>query len=275
MENRFNVYDLVNNTIIQKLEEGIIPWYQTWTKGVPLNFVSKRMYNGTNFLLLSNQNFPTPYYLTFFQCKNKGGSIIKGSKSLPVVFWKIIDYPEQDDPNNVYSFPLLRYTRVFNLSQTTLYKPDESEKNSLLINAENIITNMNEKPVIKNNFTSCYYSLKNDFISVPLPKYFNSIDEYYSSLFHELIHWTGSPKRLRRFDKYNKDKHSYSFEELVAEIGSAYLCALTGIKNDKLITNQAAYIQGWLKKLKNDNKFIIKAASKAQRAVDFILGNSN
>ena len=131
---------------------------------------------------------------------------------------------------------------------------------------------MKVKPVIKNSVRRCCYNAKEDFISIPTISDFDSPAEYYSSLYHELLHWSGFRSRLNRFSQeFGDDK--YSSEELVAELGSAYLCALTGISS-KVLDNQAAYIQSWLGQLQNDPMYILNAAIQAQRAVSFILGNS-
>lgn len=269
MKNSF-IYEKVNSIIISNLESGVIPWKRSWSEGIPQNFISKKMYHGINFMLLSTTDFASSFFLTFLQCKEKEGSIKAGEKGLPIVFFKMMDYFERNkkDEIEMKSFPFLRYSTVFNLQQTTLYKDEEIEKT--FFDAENIINNV-PGLVLKNNFTGCYYSPKNDYISLPKENDFNCIDEYYSALFHELIHWTGHPNRLHRFETKKSDNESYSFEELVAEIGAAYLCNLANIKSDDIITNQTGYIQGWLKELKNDKKLIFKASAEAQRAVNFIL----
>jgi antirestriction protein ArdC len=125
------------------------------------------------------------------------------------------------------------------------------------------------KPVVRHNISRCYYAPAEDYISLPGIEDFDLPEEYYSSLFHELIHWTGHPRRLNRFQSID-ESDSYSFEELVAEIGSAYLCGLACV-SPKILDNQAAYINGWLHKLSDDKDFFIKAAMKSQEAVNFII----
>jgi antirestriction protein ArdC len=129
---------------------------------------------------------------------------------------------------------------------------------------------MKHKPLIKNNISRCYYSPIEDYISLPRISDFSKPEEYYSSLFHELIHWTGHGKRVNRQSLTEFDDENYSYEELVAEIGSCYLCALSGI-SPKVVENQTAYIQGWLKLGKENENIFPQAAKDAQRAVGYIL----
>lgn len=265
------IYEKVNNLIIEKLESGKIPWKRTWTESVPMNYLSKKMYRGINFMILSCTVFASPYFVTFLQCKEKKESIKSGEKGFPIVFWKLINF-RPEDPQDNREIPFIKYSTVFNLQQTTLFDDTKIEADSKMkFEAEEIINNLPEKLTLKNNFSKCYYTPDEDYISTPTITNFSGSNEYYSTLFHELVHWTGHPKRLNRFEKGKFDEDNYSFEELVAEIGSAYLCNLSNIKTDEIITNQAGYIQGWLSKLKNDKKLIFKASAAAQKAVNFIL----
>lgn len=276
MEN-FNIYEKVNNTIIEKLESGKIPWRQPFAKKNPQNFITKKYYHGINFVLLSSTDFASNYFMTFLQCKNLGGSIKSGSKGVQIIFYKLFDFKELNSDlvgKNIIDkkFPLIQYSNVFNLQQTSLYSEDLLEDPQFL-EADNIINNV-KNLVLKNNFSRACYKPIDDYITIPTMLAFNTADEYYSTLFHELVHWTGHPSRLNRFSldpNSFKFDDNYSFEELVAEIGSAYLCNIANIVKPEILTNQSAYIQGWLEKLKNDKKLIFKASSEAQKAVNYIL----
>ncbi len=268
--NKYEIFDKITNSIIQKLHEGVIPWRKSWQTGIPANYVSKRYYNGINFIYLGMMDYPSPYYLTFLQCKQRGGCIKQGEEGSLVVFWKLYDIQEQteDKDSRLTKIPILRYSYVFNLQQTSLYSEDERPK---IISAETIIENLNVKPVIINNFRKCYYSLDRDLISIPVIKDFDSPAEYYSSLFHEIIHWTGHANRLGR--KMTGDGNENAFEELVAEIGSAYLCGMAGIM-PATVDNQAAYINSWLRAVSEDNKFLVDAAIAAKKAVNYLIDES-
>jgi antirestriction protein ArdC len=171
---------------------------------------------------------------------------------------------------------LLRYYQVFNVEQCRglAYPTSASEQNTVspLVQCEHIVGNMPNAPLIRHGEPQAYYSPSADVINMPVRHLFHSSEEYFSTLFHEMTHSTGHATRLNRrtltglcpFGSTN-----YSNEELCAEMGAAYLCGITGIVN-RTIDNSAAYIQGWLGKLKRDPKVLVQAAAQAQRAVDYI-----
>lgn len=266
--NRPDFLGSITDQIIEKLNNGVLPWRKSWKSGVPSNFISKHPYNGINFLTLLLNDLPSPYYLTFLQCKEKGGMIKKGAKGYPVIYWKINEYctinAETDEMINK-TYPFIRFSYVFNLSETNLYNENEAPK---IEECESIIAGMKIKPVIKHNISKCYYNPVEDYISIPRIEDFESREEYYSSLFHEIIHWTGHPSRLNRSTGRYGTKE-YAYEELIAEIGSAYLCSLCGIAN-KIIDNQTSYIQGWIRLMKENPRIIMEASKEAGRAVEIV-----
>jgi antirestriction protein ArdC len=272
--NRESIYKKVTETIIEKLKEGIIPWKNPMQGFLPMNFFSKHFYQGINWLLLNHLNFKSPYYLTFLQTQQKGGQILKGSKGFPVVFWKLLD-GTPDDNGKIEKFPMIRISTVFNLTQTTLYSENkEKELFKSLPSAEQILSDIITKhnPIIDNNFRGkAYYKPSTHSICIPPIHQFKNPDSYFDALFHELIHWT--QKNLKRESDHKFNSPSYAFEELVAEIGSSYLCSLCGLESE--IENQTAYIQGWLNKLENDSNLIIKASTAAKQAVNFLIDNKN
>ena len=264
-----DIYDRVNNVIKEKLSAGVVPWRKCWNNALPAqNFISHHVYQGINFLLLSCFDFPSPYFLTFLQCKQKEGFVKKGEKGIPIIFWKLVDnkFYDAKDSNSSEQIPFMQLSTVFNLSQTSLYKDDQSEE----LKDNNIEDFVSSLPaLLKNNSKSqCYFNVTKDFISIPVISEFHSTHEYYASLFHELIHWTGHQSRLNRFQSADYNTDNYSLEELVAEIGSSYLCAQFNINNT--LDNSAAYIQGWLSKLNNDESLFIQASSQAQKAVNYL-----
>jgi antirestriction protein ArdC len=213
-------------------------------------------------------DFPSPYYLTFLQCKEKGGTVLSGSKSQMVVYWKVMEYGTDD---SIKKIPFIRYSNVFNISQTSLNS--EEGNRTTLLECEKILSGLKDKPVIKNNINRCYYDPVGDYISLPTVSDFTDETEYWSSLFHELIHWSGREDRLKRIKTSGYSKEEYSFEELVAEIGGAYLCALCGI-SPKVVDNQISYIDGWMRLSKEEENLFPRAAAEASKAVSFILGDS-
>lgn len=268
---RSELFSKVIEQIKQNLSKGTIPWRRPWRIGVPMNFITRKPYNGINYLILAMNDFPSPYYLTFLQCKMLNGNIIKGSNGFPIVYWKLYNIYSSDEPDEnslVKTIPLFRVSYVFNLAQTSLFKDNMTDEHKN-ITAEEIIRNLNPKPIILHNIQRCYYDFQKDVISIPPVNQFNSPNEYYASLFHELIHWTGHQSRLNRLNaRDNKD--AKAIEEIVAELGSSFLCAWCGIE-PKFLDNQSAYIESWLRLLHDKPNAFIKAIHLARQAVDFLV----
>lgn len=263
------VYKKITNQIQEKLQQGTLPWKKSWIIGLPQNMISKHYYTGINFLSLCTADYPSPFYMTFLQCKEKEGFINAGERGNLIVFWKMLEPKEEQSGNQQEQQPYIQYSYVFNLSQTTLYKPDTDPKQ--ILDCEKIITEMKVKPVIKNNHSRCCYYPTADYISLPKINDFNSPEDYYSTLFHELVHWTGHQERLNRFvSKKHMDEVT---EELVAELGSSFLCGLCGI-SATVIDSQASYIDGWLSRVEKDPVYFIRASSAAHKAVSFILNKN-
>jgi antirestriction protein ArdC len=275
---KLDVYEIVTNRIIDLLEAGTVPWQKPWTEsGVPMNLMSKRPYRGINLWLLLSLNYEQNLFLTWDQLKKIGGSVNKDEHGHVVVFWKSIKKEEEGKENK--AVPMLRYYKVFNIAQCRDIPKDlipELIKGELepMLECENIIHSMTDCPVIKHKEDKAFYHIEQDYINMPKKKSFKTIEAYYSTLFHELVHSTGAEKRLGRksiTEMAEFGSEPYSIEELIAELGAAYLNSYAGIL-DKGIDNSVAYLQGWLAKLKNDKRFIISASGQAQKAVDFILG---
>lgn len=273
-----DVYQIITDRIIAQLEAGTIPWKKPWTvRGMhPQNLVSKKPYRGANVFLLAAQGFSSPYWLTFNQAKDLGATVRKGEKSTPVIFWKWLEVEDKEtkEKNKV---PFLRYYNVFNASQCDGLKlPTEPEatRNDPIGTAESIIMGMPQAPEIKVGQTMAYYHPIGDYVGMPDLGTFDSPEKYYATLFHELTHATGAEKRLNRkgiaFDRDGFGRENYSKEELVAEMGSAFLCGESGILQTTE-ANSAAYLANWLSALKNDRKLIVLAAGQAQKAADYIL----
>jgi len=278
---KLDVYEMVTTRIIELLEAGTIPWQKPWTDaGLPMNLISKRPYRGINLWLLLSLNYERNLFLTWDQLKKIGGSVNQGEHGHIVIFWKNVKkQPEElGKDGHPKTVPMLRYYKVFNISQCRDVPLDMipeliKEDVDPILECEAIIHTMPDCPAISHKEQKAFYHIVEDYINMPKKKSFKSIEAYYSVLFHELVHSTGSEKRLGRksITEMNEfGSEPYSIEELIAELGSAYLCSFTGIL-DKGIQNSAAYINGWLDKLKNDKRFIVQASGHAQRAVDCIL----
>lgn len=266
------VYEKITNIIIEKLEQGIVPWHQPWTSSwPPRNLVSKKPYRGINLLLLSNLKYELSYFLTFKQVKYLKGSVIKNEKAHLAVF-----YTWGKDKAELV--PMVKFYYVFNVEQCKGIESKHipwqiSSKFNSIDEAERIAIEMPDQPKISYNNNRACYIPREDQINMPSINSFRSDEELYSTLFHELCHATGSRSRLNRKGITGVAAFGskvYSQEELVAEIGTAFLCGQAGIAN-RTIDNSAAYIQGWISKLKTDKRMIIFAAGAAQKACDFIL----
>ena len=276
---RFDIYETVTNLIVERLEAGVVPWQMPFKSvhGFPRNLVSKKPYRGFNFWYLLSFGFERSYFLTFNQAKALGASVKKGSKSYMVIFWKMF---EVDKDGETEEIPMLRYYRVFHIDDVEGLNEDKipavpTHENDFdpIASCEQLIEFWHDSPTIRLNRNKACYIPSIDEVFMPNPKSFVSSEAYFSTIYHELIHSTGHRKRLYRHEKFsnlNFGSKDYSQEELVAEMGAAYLCGICGIEN-ATIDNSAAYIQGWLKKLKSDKKFIVSAFGLAQKAVDYIL----
>lgn len=278
-----NVYELVTNRIIEQLENNIVPWEKPWsgTLDGAFNRVSKKPYSILNQMLLKYNN----EYASFKQWKDLGGHIRKGEKSEIVVFWKMYPIKEKQDDGTeiIKTIPLLKYINVFHISQVDGVEPLKQKVThdiEPIEKAEKILNDYWNRENITIEHVKgdkAFYSPMFDKIQLPLFEQFKQSEEYYSTAFHESVHSTMKTSRCnRQEDRKGKvvsfGSEEYSKEELVAEVGSAQLMNMVGIETTKSFRNSTAYIQSWLKVLRNDNKFIVSASSKAEKAVNYILG---
>ena len=273
-----DVYAIVTEKIINLLEQGLVPWRQPWiATGLPRNLISKKPYRGVNLFLLSASKFTSPYWLTLRQANQLGGFVRKGEESTLAVFWKIeeIESSEQPDdaPRNEKERRrfLLRYYRLFNQEQCELPRrvtdklpKIEVREHQQITKCAEIIGCMPNAPTIVHEGSKAYYSPVTDIVTLPRPELFISSEEYYESAYHELAHSTGHRNRLAResiIEIATFDSHTYGIEELVAEMGAAYLCAESGI-SPAVIENQSPYIGNWQAKLRDDRRLVIRAAPR-------------
>ncbi len=285
-----DVYAIVTEKIVNLLEQGIVPWRRPWVStGLPRNLVSKKPYRGVNLFLLSATKYVSPFWVTMRQANELGGSVRKGEHSQIVVFWKVDQIAsaetetdlENDEANEKSRRRfVLRYYRLFNLEQCDLPQAVldklpkiETYQHDPIEAAERIIAGMPNPPEIQYAGSKAFYSPITDRITLPPRELFISAAEHFATLAHELSHAAGAPKRLNRTSIAEAapfGSPTYSFEELVAEFSAAYLCAEAGM-SPAVLENQAAYIQGWLARLRTDKRMVVIAAAQAQKAADYIL----
>ena len=293
-----DIYQSVTNQIITALEAGTPPWVCPWRAGcanlAPANLSSGRPYRGINVLLLNLQATSWGYsansWMTFQQALAMGASVRKGERGTPVVFLKlhevaaagggasVAQLPRQGKGRKV--IPLLRTFTVFNAAQIDGL-PDrlrpvpvsEAVSEGVALpdwtgceTAERILTD--SKAEIRHGGDRAFYAPTLDAIQLPERSAFASAADYYRVALHELTHWTGHPDRCNRVLSSRAHIEAYAFEELVAEMGSAFLtnhCALPGQ------LQHASYIDSWLRALRSDKRLVFTAASLAQKAADYLL----
>jgi antirestriction protein ArdC len=229
-------------------------------------------------MLLNTLDFEHNCFLTFKQLKTIGGSVKKGEKGQFVVFTKMLEEDvEKDGKMEKKKHSMLRYYKVFNIAQCRdipdTFLPKDVYENAEIPDCTAVIDCMPNAPKIVHKKPDAFYVPSEDYINMPRLKSFKEPDEYYGTLFHELVHSTGHTSRLNRKEVMENPKFGsepYSLEELVAEIGSCYLKSFTGLDITDM-SNNASYISSWLTVLKNDKRFILKASSRSQQAVEYIL----
>jgi antirestriction protein ArdC len=286
-EPRANLYDEVTARIVGELEAGRVPWVQPWGRpggtapGLPRNALTARHYSGVNVLILwgavIEHGFPSQGWLTFRQALEAGGSVAKGERGTTVVYADRF-VPEAEKARAVETgdaaktIPFLKRFTVFNVAQCEGLRPGLAPDPAPLPDRE--IVPVAESVIAASGVAfrigggEAFYSPSHDFVAVPpQPAFFDQIN-YYRTALHELTHATGHPARLDRRQVTAFGTKDYAREELVAEMGSAFLCAALGIVPT---VRHADYLASWLDVLRADNRAIFRAASAATKAADWLL----
>lgn len=284
-----DVYQTVTDRIVRALQKGTAPWVKPWgrqsstkgaTSGMPYNFATGKPYRGINIMLLwaeaQDKGYSADAWMTYKQAAAKGGQVRKGEKGTQIVFWRILKIEERNDVTGEpedKEIPMARLYSVFNvdqidgLPQAEPVTIDETQTDEdfdgsaidAMIDGHDI--------TITHGGGSAYYSPAKDAIRLPLPEAFTSRAAYYGTKLHEVVHWTGHSTRMDRDQTGQFGSPDYAAEELVAEMGSAFLCGLYDVPG-KL--QHEEYLGHWIKKLTEDKRAIFKASSQAQKAVDFL-----
>ena len=257
-------------------------------QGLPRNPVTDHRYQGINIPSLwcdqQEKKFTSNHWATFKQWRAKGAQVRKGEKASPIIFYKTLLKEEENEAGETeeFSVPMLKTYSVFNADQVDGYDhgetgaANETDLVTPLEAAERFCAKTGAD--IRHGGNGAFYDRLGDFIGLPDTIAFidtehaSATENYYATLLHELTHWTGAPLRLDRDKaKTSREREKYAFEELIAELGAAFLCAQIGIVQT-LREDHAQYIKGWLKALQNDKKFVFKAAAQAAKAVDYLNG---
>ena len=281
-----DLYSNVTARIVAALERGVAPWVRPWSTGIdtlPMNAGTKRPYRGVNVVLLALEvqahGYPLNRWVTYRQALELGGQVRRGERGTTVAFWKLrkigatVDaYPDQGEPDlHERVIPLLRAYTVFNVAQTEglpaaitatsrpTWEPEAKAEELLLMwGAE-----------IRHGGALAYYQPRTDEIHLPLRQAFAAADSYYATALHELTHWTSHASRCDRQLGQRFGDDAYAAEELIAEMGSAFLCAHCRIDGQ---LQHSAYLDHWLRVLRTDKRAIFVAATRAQQASDYVLG---
>ncbi len=266
--------DKIVENIIKEIEAGVMPWLKPWKNGnqpdgiLPYNASTKKEYRGINIMLLwdKSDQYGCNGWVTYKQAQKIGGQVRKNEKGTQIVFWKFIEITDKVTEEKK-TIPFAQVSTVFNLEQVDgieIKKVEQEQTKALELAKKNGID-------LRHGGNKAYFSPVGDYVKVPQQEQFESIESYEATVNHEGVHWTGHHSRLdREFGKRFGDE-AYGMEELVAELGAAFLCAHQGIEG-KL--QHAEYISSWLTTLKKDKKAIFTAATKAQEAVDYLLKNN-
>ena len=277
-----DLYSEVSARIVAELERGAAPWIKPWSatagQNVPQNAVTNRPYSGCNVILLwlaRNRGWATPRFLTYKQAIEAGGNVRKGEHGTKVYFVKQLQIKDDDDEADTRLVPMMREYTVFNVEQCEKL-PDSVRPESRCAFA--IPMRAMPWPIeflrstgadIREGHGEAYYVPGHDFISMPAFAAFKGADHFYNVAFHELMHWTGHKSRLDRDLKHRFGERAYAAEELVAELGAAFLSAEFGFDGD---VRNAGYIANWIELLKADKRAFFTACSKASKAADYLRG---
>lgn len=278
---KFDIYQEITTQIVNAMEAGTPPWRKPWTGDAVGFAMPKRAtgetYKGINVLMLwmmaSERGYTSETWFTYRQAKEAGGQVRKGEKSTTVIYYNTVK--AGDEQGEEKTIPFAKAYRVFNADQIEglpvefYQKPTAPRDLGTVVDPEleTFFASIGAK-IETSKKPQAYFAPADDLIHMPPIETFHSANGYYATLAHEHIHFTGVEKRLGRYGKYS-NKQEYAFEELVAEIGSCMLCGQLGLTPE--FDQSAAYIEGWLKALKDDKRLIFKAASAAQKATDYLL----
>jgi len=284
-----SIHEQVTDSILALLEKGTLPWRRPWqTSGtalaVPANVISKRPYHGINRVILWTSalvaGYPTHAWATYRQIQEAGGQVRKGEKGTRVMLYRPLEQNDENDATgseegetegkDAKPSRIARVFTVFNLAQCDgLAAPEQSETVSAdpIPAAREFLANVNAR-VQYGGDRACYIPSL-DLIQLPPLEAFTSAEAFFATSLHEHVHFSGHPSRLNRLEKWAPfGSEAYACEELVAELGAAFLCAELSIKGE--LEHHASYLQNWLGVLKQDKTALFRAAADASRAAEYL-----
>lgn len=259
-------------------DRGYLPWQKPWEYRPQMNAVTGNVYHGINQLMALAHSDSCPYWASYKQLQRSGHKLLDGAAGNGIAIVYVgsssktdFEFTDSGVESVEKAFKFMRYYTVFNLKLTTMPIPEEEQTEQLLVNLslDSLLTNP-KLPTIEFGGSRAYYSRGNDKLVIPYISQYGSEIEFYSTLFHELIHSTMHSSRLNREVEIS-NKTEYSFEELVAEMGAAILASRTGLYDEASWNNSVSYVQSWLQKLSDNPTWLTSAASKAEKAADYII----
>jgi antirestriction protein ArdC len=282
-ESKTDFYQVVTQTIIEALENGVKPWVCPWKRkgavsGIPSNFATGTAYSGINIMLLwcsaAKQGFQDSRWMTYKQAKEQGAQVRKGERGTTAIFYKTLEKETED--GELELIPMLKTFTVFNVEQIDGLKMGSHDGAEI---EPQPVTEFDPLPQVENLFLrtganitergqQAFYRPATDEIWLPERQLFADSSNFYATGLHELVHWSGAKNRLNREKGGKFGSEGYAFEELIAELGSAFLMADLGVTGD---VQHESYIASWLKALKGDKRYIFKAASAASKAHRYLM----
>ena len=302
MKKKQNIYNTVTNRFIDALKNGAPPWTRPWSETSakvmtrPVNAVTDRKYSGINVTILwtaaTSNGFNRDRWLTYNQARNAGGHVRRGEKGTVAILYRDIEVRRKDDSGDlildsngnvikekikfIKGFTLFNVDQCEGLSEEIVDGSTSSEEPPVWESHEEIESLLDSNGVqIRHDCDQAAYYPKDDVVRMPVKKAFKTDSCYYSTLLHEVVHWTGHQSRLNRpgiAKPLDYSKSAYAFEELIAEIGSAFLCAEFGLNCD---LRHESYVISWISELENDPKAIFATSALAWKARNYLLGDGS
>ncbi|MEQ8278577.1 MAG: zincin-like metallopeptidase domain-containing protein [Deltaproteobacteria bacterium] len=272
MNKNATIYERITNRLLDQMRSGTLPWLKPWNAdanaviGLPRNGTTSRPYSGINIIVLWASGFPDARWYTFNQARKLGACVRRGEKGQEVLFFKTVTRVNDDDEER--EVPIARTFHVFNHSQIDWPEDGPSTPPpEAYVDAQTVLDGSGA--VIIHGGEHAMYRPRLDVISLPRFERFESTERYFTTALHELVHWTGHKSRLGRELVGQDDVEGYAFEELVAELGAAFLAAQCGLPPDD--RHHAAYLQSWIAVLEKDPGAFVRAASQARKASEFLM----
>jgi antirestriction protein ArdC len=260
-----SLHEDITARILKQLEQGTVPWVMPWSVPLPYNAKTGRRYGGINTLLLWDSPYERPAWLTFMQAQDLKARIRKGERATRIVFTATMIRTKDDEERSI---PFLKWYHVFNVAQVEGLSGERYAAplvTESLGSPQSFLNGI--RATVRHGGIAAYYDLGKDVIQLPHPEHFVTTERYLATSLHEHVHWTGHTSRLARDMRNRFGDQAYAFEELVAELGAAFLSADLGLPTE---LHHGEYIRSWVTLLSDHKQAIVSAAAKASAAADYL-----